>query len=528
MKCLLHKGGVMEPGAKEDGGANHGVKQIISFTQKGEASSKNLMEAALILLSNGKLVGFARNRPTRQQQMLQANHDISLLNPLRQDGITALLPATDRLGKCESEFSPSMHKFDHSAKLLVLRCGMISMYGTDHDKLTDEKGLQFDEYSEGFEGQLPKKAKKIMQSVAVHPRDANLYAISCNDGSVIMKNFLLVDKDQLLEKATVARDGTTPIAHMLFTPSGDTFVVCKTIDKSGFGKQPETILETYLVPKQAISPSSREIGGKERYSMPKPKREEYTSEEALDEAMKQWKSNNAREKKKQKEQKDTELSSWIIEQTKENRGERLLSTSALNTIPLGRGHPIAVLPIEPSKDDEEKMKTNKEVKERVLILWKDCIQIYGVANGSLEKKKNLLRSSNLSRMRCALMLKVPQAAIDGAAANANADGSGVGDSAIRRFWLIGTASDELLLLTEDLQHAKIHQPTPRERGVRLAQLLDSQTDEEKPLGIASIAAVGDPDKVTDSPTVPEAAALCVGFDDGSVRQYSIKDLLAAF
>ena len=64
--------------------------------------------------------------------------------------------------------------------------------------------------------------------------------------------------------------------------------------------------------------------------------------------------------------------------------------------------------------------------------------------------------------------------------------------------------------------------------MRLAQLLDSQTDEEKPLGIASIAAVGDPDKVTDSPTVPEAAALCIGFDDGSVRQYSIKDLLAAF
>ena len=196
------------------------------------------------------------------------------------------------------------------------------------------------------------------------------------------------------------------------------------------------------------------------------------------------------------------------------------------------------MPIEPTKEEEDKWKKGKgpKMKERVLILWDDLVRIYCVANplGSEKKKEN----EKIKEMRCALLLKVPQAAmasIDGAAAKANADGGGGGDSATRRFWLVGTALDELHLLTEELSPAKLHQATPRtdgSRGVRLSQLQlrggGSQHVEEAPLGIASLAAVGDPDKVPEHPTAPEAAALCVGFDDGSVRQYSIKELLAAF
>ena len=131
--------------------------------------------------------------------------------------------------------------------MLFLTSGTIELYETSHEKLTTPDGVKYDAmHSEKFAKRMPDDARGKTQTFALHPKDQNLFALACRDGSVLVKHLHLEDRYQVLHKTAVATevDSTpTPIPHLFFTSSGNMFVLCKTIDKTEFGKPPEVLLE---------------------------------------------------------------------------------------------------------------------------------------------------------------------------------------------------------------------------------------------------------------------------------------------
>ena len=51
---------------------------------------------------------------------------------------------------------------------------------------------------------------------------------------------------------------------------------------------------------------------------------------------------------------------------------------------------------------------------------------------------------------------------------------------------------------------------------------------DPPLGIAQITLVGETDKFESYPSLHAHYTLCVAFDDGSMRPYALKEIMAAF
>ena len=530
MTTLLHKDGAYKRGVAPN---KLRVQQLLSFAQlnkkKKEAISEEeqaaiqavgkktkglVMEVGLVLFTNGLILGFTRERPSdfrhgkAEPEELQS---MLMLKPLAKTGsaIAPTRPAGSMSSEEELELLPSIKKLPNRDALVILSRGMLDAYSIGHELLTNPEGIKNDSTTLAFEQRMPEEVRGKTQAVAVHPHDSNLYVVACRDGSVVVKNLALEDRFQTLGKTAVASEGSatpTPAPHLFFTSSGNMFVLCKTIDKSEFGQEPIVTLETYPVPENALVPSSRN-------------RQRPRNEQPAQGAQKGA-------KKRLKEEEADTVTAWVKEQTVQNRGTRLLPPVPLNTLHLdGRDHPRVVLPVPLSPDDRRKADLGKEVREAALFLWPDALQLYAVAGDALRLKQT---SEDLRGMRCILHLVWPPTAPGNA--SASGDAPAAEHDASKRYWLLGTASDELHLLNEELKptsiaaHGKALPGAPA--GVRL--LPAAQAAAETPLGIAALTLIGGPEKQEDVAPLAEHAGLCVGFDDGSVRQYRLVDVLHAF
>lgn len=222
----------------------------------------------------------------------------------------------------------------------------------------------------------------------------------------------------------------------------------------------------------------------------------------------------------------------------------------------------------PTAGEIERIKKGGEVLETALVLWPAKVQLWVVHGGPLQAKHSLMRDG----LRAVVPLTwppprdqrwtdddaaggAPPAAANGVSPSPPPPGRPSpaidGAETSRKYWLVGTATDELLLLSTDLQLTSLPAgaratPSGAPRAVKLAlqpgssrsgsAAAGSAEAAPPPLGIAALSLVGGPEKMTmgkppnehDWRPYAELAALAVGFEDGSVRQYSLPALLAAF
>lgn len=417
-----------------------------------------------------------------------------------------------------------------------------------------------------------KRAFGQATGLAIHPRDSNLYAFACVDGTVVVQNMHIVNKHQLMyeppptkrlelafthvesgegpalwpEDAAACDGGGQSVTQLVFTASGRSLVIAMTgPQRKDSDTPPQTTLATHMVPDNALAPGSRENNPVAVQCGPEPTRDQYEAGEA---GTRCFHEQLQLHKKKVKERNKTLKDEWVHETEVENRGDRLLA-DALNAITLPRGQPVAVVPcpVRPSSESE-----------LVLMLWPDVVELWVVGGGALQAVSgSTRRMAELSRrqngqmapppladatMTCALALVWPGAAT-GAATG--------GDK--RGFWLVGTSTGELHMLGPDLleplgrplisagsaaraalegadEAALLDTPlrTGPTGGITLAKNGSDAADVAvTALGvhITSGGKEGDGEPQGDSEPHSEAA-LCVGFADGSVRQYRLVELLS--
>ena len=248
--------------------------------------------------------------------------------------------------------------------------------------------------------------------------------------------------------------------------------------------------------------------------------------------------NTAKKTSKEKKRKEREivLQSWVIEQTQENRGTRMLGSSALNTLSLARGHPSLMMPVPLSEADSARVLQGKEVVETAIAMWANAIQIFAVAGKALSLQHTF---DAVDGMRCLMHLTWPPPAVAAAPAAPTSPPPTTPDVEARRYWLVGTARNELLLLNEELKPTSIScQGKPSASGQPFGVRLAFGPKPTGPVSWNTVDVNGAPPGITALSTVvekndkvvalPEHAALVVGFEDGSVRQYKLEEILRSF
>ena len=221
-----------------------------------------------------------------------------------------------------------------------------------------------------------------------------------------------------------------------------------------------------------------------------------------------------------------------------------LPSQPLNTFELERGHPIAVLPRpRPSQPGCGGASRGGGKKESALLLWRERAQVWAVAGGAIE----MLADVEIPQCTCATPLEWPGGGAGGA------EGSSL-------LWLIGTGADTIhVLRADDLKPAAAGGakgiasggagfayrllPAKSNPSPALVSRQPSEADGAaaggsarlpSPIGISSLAVMGpiDPKTANKSDfdagrdaTLPEHSALCVGFCDGSLRQYALASFI---
>lgn len=538
---LLHRGGVLKRGSGE---------ADVAVTHMLACPVKKTREVLLILHSNGLVTGFDRSQlaPDTVGSAALRAPGVLRLEPLARIGqaIIPLLSATASRGLSDQ---PWMTKLGHKNSLIVMRSGQLKMFDLSYDnykQLTDPDGLQETDATRDF-------AEKIRDmtdgghetcAVAIHPRDTNLLALADIDGSVRLKSTRLSDHQSLTPPADDA-DAPLPAPHIFFSPTGGMFLRIAAAasptddDASPAAHRPATV-EQYAVQRNALAPNARDLI-REKADEPEPRQADYPTTAAFEQAKDEY----TAAKKHSKQTAEQEGQRWAVTQIEQGRDKRLISHTPLNSVSLdapvhgmARGHPLAVLPLRLSKSDLQKHQRSTQhakdliLREHALLIWPHVCQLWCVAGGLLEARATFICQSS---MRCVILLTWPLQREEARSAASSAAGSG-GEAAPQRFWLVGTADDELHLLgREDLRHTD---PRPCARhtdaSARTVRLALSQpvagdavgaTLSTAPLGITSLVLIGGLEQPDLGVVLVEHAGLTVGFEDGSVRQYALAQLM---
>jgi hypothetical protein len=260
-------------------------------------------------------------------------------------------------------------------------------------------------------------------------------------------------------------------------------------------------------------------------------------------------------------EKETAKKRWLVECRSNNRGSNLLASTPASTDKL-ESHPLAVLARPLSQLEQQRATENVErqsdgrapalLRERAALLWPGCVQLWTIADGAVRKDcewRNAAESARcIIHLDWAVVPTAGAAAGGGGVRGGGAGGGGAGTSAeageaALRFWMIGTADDEVHLLRSDDLHPTSGGGVRLDIKVRSAEDPDEQPSQDDrvrastPIGITSLAVIapgtGDRGMTKQSldrhPKTPSAmqgqSTLCVGFEDGSVRQYELEPLM---
>ena len=413
------------------------------------------------------------------------------------------------------------------------------MYEITSSQLQQKDGLnkQSTPNTKWFLNRLPKLLQENAQFFAPHPHDYNLFAVGCDDSTIVMRNVQLEkDRYQVLgHKRPVdaddqeADDTRRPPAHVLFTPSGDTFVVIATSIIGNDARQLTTIC-TRTLPEHSRIPAKKTAND---LGWPEICRKSYP--ETL-EGSRQFKAAQKKRKAALAAKNEEARKAWVNEVEMNNRGNKLVADSPLNTMELPHGHPLVA------------MTRPKRVKhlsrESVILLWPECIQTWFVgareALGKAEHEQSTLRGL---RCNCAIEWPLGGYAEDSSGANATCESARGVDCLL--WWLVGTDAGEVHLLHGDSlkllpgpalplrsgEGGTSTGPDAAPRKLRRSAtggfLLGGGLREDAPpvsIPVTALSVVEERDR---QPGDLTDAALIVGFEDGSVRQYCLQDLLTS-
>ena len=124
-----------------------------------------------------------------------------------------------------------------------------------------------------FQERMPEVARLRAQAVAIHPRDNNLYAIACSDGSILIKCFHIESQHQTLISGTCRSSSSSDDhadadvtiqspAHIIFAPHGGHLIVIKPCGSLNVTGQLRTatgapsLMLCYVVPPTALTPGA--------------------------------------------------------------------------------------------------------------------------------------------------------------------------------------------------------------------------------------------------------------------------------
>ena len=648
---LLHPGGISRRGpvvSQQEGAA---VQHLLAFPQLkkvGPGLPRAPQETLLVIHANGMMFGFTRSKQIPQPSPLLASpHPQSAhafeaaptppalpplpqLRPLCVYGNEAvpLLPGHAGHGPGEKVFRSTLIKLHNTDKIIVCVMGSLKLYEVPHEKITQKQGLDpasQTNIERQFEQRMPEVLKNISQVPAIHPRDNNLYATACTDGTIVVKNFHIEMQHQVIgqpcisglhavtaEELPVAQP--PPPTHVFFTPHGSMLIVVKTpapmfpavrgntptqssdsppasgasaddscavgLARGGGGRSsdtvrptpatpatPPTMLLCYEVPPYAIAPGAREP-------------EEFQTKRSAfpesDDGQRQYEAALKAEKKEKKDRTHHDLTFWVDEVNRHNRGDRLLPQDPRNVQLIPLGHPIMAVP-RPSKLPRlpvhgfPRCTIAREDKEYALLLWAEQAQMWLVAGGAMQVTATF-RSPHLS---CVAPLEWPTPPPASAAEmqlNGHwGSGGGLAESTkTTLYWLVGTSRGEVHVLHGDTlarvtilpaHTARLASPSASRALCRTTThgvLLGSKVPPavlpaaggatrsstasyaeyeaaalargDKPVGISALTVIK-PDPKPDEPRASARelaeAALVVGFEDGAARQYRLVDVLFA-
>ena len=432
----------------DQGLAGRAVENLLAFAQMkkmGQGMPRTPMETVVAVHASGLMFGFTRNKQTTLPQSgLQPPNPTDqsppvLLDPTPQlkplcvygNQPHCLMPALASHGSGEAVFHSSLLKLHNTDKIIVCVQGNVKLYETAHEKIQQREGLNAAQQStieRQFDLRMPDVMKNFAFMPAIHPRDNNLYATACTDGTIVIKNFHIETQHQVIGEPEneglqaytgeelPAPDNATPPppTHVFFSPHGNLLVVVKTAAPmfpvvrgttpstsptaaaaaaagpsatcSGVGlpgtpapAPPPTLMLSYEVPPYAIAPGAREP---EQFTT---SRDNFPETE---DGQKDYEAKLKAEKKEKKEAHHQELAFWVDEVNKNNRGSRLLPQDPRNVQALHLGQPLKVVP-RPSTLKRLPVHgfprcTNvREDREYALLLWEEQAQLWLVAGGSM-------------------------------------------------------------------------------------------------------------------------------------------------
>ena len=647
---LLHPGGSSRRGpvvSQQEGAA---VQHLLAFPQLkkvGQSLPRTPQETLLVIHANGMLFGFTRSKQIPQPSPVLTPHPpqsahafeavstppplppLPQLKPLCVYGNEAvpLLPGHAGHGPGEKVFRSTLIKLHNTDKIIVCVMGSLKLYEVSHEKITQKQGLDpasQTNIERQFEQRMPEVLKNISQVPAIHPRDNNLYATACTDGTIVVKNFHIEMQHQVIGEpcisglhAVTAEElpptQPPPPTHVFFTPHGSMLIVVKTpapmfpavrgnspiqgsdsppasgasaddscavgLARGGGGggrssatvrptpATPPTMLLCYEVPPYAIAPGARE---------PEEFQTKRSAFPETDDGQRQYEASLKAEKKERKDRTHHELTFWVDEVNRHNRGDRLLPQDPRNVQLLPLGHPIMAVP-RPSKLPRlpvhgfPRCTIAREDKEYALLLWAEQAQMWLVAGGAMQVTATF-RSPHLS---CVAPLEwptpPPASAAEMQLTGNWGSGGGLAESVkTTLYWLVGTSHGEVHVLHGDTlarvtslpaHTARLASPSASRALCRTTThgvLLGSKVPPavlpaaggatrsstasyaeyeaaalargDKPVGISALTVIK-PDPKPDEPRASARelaeAALVVGFEDGAARQYRLVDVLFA-
>ncbi len=432
------------------------VQQLVYLPSTSKKTSKgsNEPEAVLALGLDGKLWGFTRKDERPPPVAGGAGHEPFDQEKIKFIKVHAEDPLLNSIGNCSA---PPM------IKPLARKRAIFSVINKEViiHHIPDKK-LQ--------EGPLAKGDVQTYRCVDmdVHPIDQNLIACAAEDGSLIVRHFLLPGTHTTWKSPTPDR------LFVRFSPAGNNLVVLR--------RDSEAVDSCWSVQIYDVPATSR---------IPlKPRRKPRSGFEEGEEGDRKF--NEAQEEHKTLSAQFTDGArrEWVRASQDRNRGEMLVG-SAFDAANTGRDRPLDVV-MGPLQD--------------FLLLWEDVVERWKV------KPLSRMKSSHIDGASCAIGFYWSV--------------SETGDAPAAFFWLVGTKNSELHLLRHTLEPAMSHTPAGMlAPHVRVASTAGSGSS---PMHITALA-VSQPQPDDEGAPIQSYHAkdgvLVVGFDDGSVKQFRLVELM---
>mmetsp|Transcript_60376 Transcript_60376/g.106951 ORF Transcript_60376/g.106951 Transcript_60376/m.106951 type:complete len:917 (+) Transcript_60376:202-2952(+) len=309
----------------------HHMMQYISKSKEGDD-----FEVLLVLQRSGRIVCFKRPWITTSPESPQRSSPAALASKVTLVGPeSGVLAGVERV---EADKPPSMVRLGNLDKIVVCIDENVCMYESHLERFAS--GLKVETKLErAFKARLPPLIQSSnARSIAHHPVDKNLYAVSTGDAKILVQSFHLHDQFQ-----TISGSGPPPLIE--FSTSGNLFISVATVMRQG--GLATVHLQTRNVPEASLAPHSNAV---------------VRREDCVD--LEDFRRKKAEEKAKNKDA----LEKWVEKYQTQNRGSTLLQSDCYDSAELPQGMPVRIVPV--------RKQVGRQYEDFALLSWPTEIEVW--------------------------------------------------------------------------------------------------------------------------------------------------------